>query len=125
MAGEPLGARIEPHGQPVAGDRDRVTQQLRLLDDAHREDDPGRARGKCQADLIGAFDATGKLEGRRNPRRDEADGVEVDRLAAAGSVEVDQMDQRRALLDEVGGDPLGPVGGCADAGRRSGPEDDA
>ena len=44
--------------------------------------------------------------------------------AASGAVEIDEVDELRAELHEVDGDPLGPVGRGADAARGARPEHD-
>ena len=123
---EPLGPRIEAHRQPVAGDGDRIAQELGLLDDAHRQHDPGRARPRTPAG-----------SGRRPRRRRPAGAASATRDATRPTAsrltgwplrapsKSTRWIERRALLDEVGGDPLGPVGRRADAGRGARPEDDA
>src|SRR5205823_14587095 len=122
--GDPIWPWIEPDRQPVAGDRDAFADQLRLIDDAHREDDargPGR---EGEADLIGALEAAGYLDRDRDTAGDAADRLEIDRRARPGALEVDEMDHARTLRRESLGDDLRPVRRRPDSGCGPGPRHD-
>ena len=69
--------------------------------------------------------AAGDLEGRGHRPRDRRDGRDVHRAPLARPIEVDEMDDRRALLDEDAGDGVGSVGRDPRAGRGAGPPDEA
>ncbi len=122
--GEPVRTGVEADREPVAGDREAAGQRLRPLDDRDREDDPRRAGGERQAHVVGLLEATRDLERHRDPRRDRADGLEVGGRRALGPVEVDEVQDPGALGDELLGDPVGTVGGHADAGGGAGPVHD-
>ena len=93
---QPIGARVEADCQPVTRDRQALTQQSGILDHAHRQDDPRGARREGEADVLRSFHAAGKLDRDGDSSRDLGDGFEVGGLACTGSVEVDQVDDRRS-----------------------------
>ena len=123
--GEALRTRVEPDGEPVAGDAQAGGQALRLL--GHREQrqhDARRAGREGQLDLLRTVDAAGHLERRGHGARHVPDGGRVDRPAGGRAVEIDEMDDGSAQLDEVARDPLRPVGGRARPRRGARPEDE-
>ena len=122
--GEPVRPRVEPDREPVAGDLEARPQERRVVGEREAGHDARRAGGERDLDRLGRVEAAGELERRRDARGDRADRVGVHRGAAPGAVEVDEVDERRAEAHEVLGDPLRPVGRCADAGRDAGPEHD-
>ena len=96
-----------------------------LHDRPHGHHDPCRACRERDLDLVGAVDAAGHLEGRRHGARDRRDDLEVHRPALVRPIEVDEMDDRRALLHERAGDRIRPVGGNPRPARGTGPPDEA
>ena len=111
------GRGIEADRQPVAGDGQAGAQVVGPVGDRGRQHDPGRAGGEGEPDRLGRVDAAGDLERDGDPRRDRADRVEVGRRAGARALEVDEVDEPCAQRHEPLGDPVGPVGRRADAGR--------
>ena len=63
---DPVGPRIETDGEPVTGDGDAFPQPIRLVDDAHRQDDAGRSRGERETDVVGRLEAPGELQWDRD-----------------------------------------------------------
>ena len=123
--GEPLRPRIEPDRQPRAGDLEPLGERRRVVGDRHRRHDPRRAGREGEPDPVGAC--------RRRPRPGSGSrsATAIDPTASRlpgppgpRAVEVDEMDQPRAAVDEALGDPLRAIGRGADAGRRARPEDD-
>ena len=121
---EAIRPRVEADREPVAGDREAAGERVGPLDDRDREHDPRGPRGEREPHVVGLLEAARDLERDRDPRRDRADGLEVGRRCPLGAVEVDEVEDPRALGDELLGDAIGPVGRRADAGRRARPVHD-
>jgi hypothetical protein len=72
---------IQAHGEPVARHIDAGAEELGVVGDRERGHHAGRPGGEGDADRLRRIETTGELERRRDPRRDGADGVRVDRGA--------------------------------------------
>ena len=115
--GQPLRPRIEPDGEPVAGDREARPQVVGPVGDGRGQHDPRRPGGERELDPLRRIDAAGDLERDGDPRRDRPDRVEIGRRPGPRAVEVDEVDQPRAEGHEPLGDPVRPVGRRADPRR--------
>ncbi len=121
---EPIRPGIDPDGEPVSRHLEARAQERRIVRQRKARHDPRCAGREGDLDSLGCVDAAGDLEWRGDPRRDRAHDVHVDRGAPSGTVEVDDVNERRTQAHEVLGDPFGSIGGCADAGRDARPEHD-
>jgi hypothetical protein len=118
--GDPGERRAER--QPVTRDVDAGAQQRRVIGEGEAAHHPRRASGEGDLDRLGRVDAPGKLQRRRDPRRDRPEDLHVDRGAAPSAVEIDHVDERRTEPDEMLCDPIRSIGRRADAGGDAGPE---
>ena len=108
--GQPLGPRIEPDRQPVAGDREAGAQRSgRRRRDIARTT---RVAPAAKASRISSAPSSppASWSGTATRDGDRADRLEVRRRARARAVEVDEVDDPGALLHEPLGDPLGSIG---------------
>src|SRR5438874_7731470 len=86
--GEALRTWIETDCQPVTRDVEAVTQQSRILDDAHGQHDSRRAGREREADVVRAFQTTGQLDRDRDPCGDLGNRFEIPRLPISGALEI-------------------------------------
>jgi hypothetical protein len=121
---QPFGSGIEPNGEPVAGDRAAGAQVVRAVGDRHPEHDSRCTGGEREPDRVGLLEAARDLERYRHPRRDRADRVQVHRVTAPCTVDIDEMDGPRALANERIGDSFRTIGGHALTGGRARPVND-
>ena len=122
--GEPIGSGVEAHRQPVARRLEAARSSGGSSATARLVTTRVAPAANARRIASGGIEAAGELEGRRDARRDRADRLEVDRSAAPGAIEVDDVDHRRPEADEVLRDPLRPIRRRADARGYAGPEDD-
>ena len=121
---QPLGAWIEPDGQPVARHRQARAQVVRPIGDRRGQDDPGRTGREGQLDPLGRVDAAGDLERDGDAGRDRPDRLEVGRRPGPGAIEVHEVDEPGAHRHEPLRDPVRSVGRRADPRPGARPVDD-
>src|SRR4051794_12234458 len=90
---ESLGSRVEPDGQPGAGDLEGVAKPGVVVGERHRGDDAGRAGGKGEPDAVRGVHAARELKRHGDSRGDRADRLEVLRSTRPRAVEVDEVDE--------------------------------
>src|SRR6185369_6809851 len=110
--------------QPVTRSDQAGPEDLEVVGHGQAGHDPRRPGRERELDSLGRVDAAGELERRRHAGGDRAERVRVHGRSAPRALEVDDVDQRGAELDEVLGDALGTVRRRADPGRHPGPEHD-
>ncbi len=92
--GEPLGPRVQPHGEPVAGDGEALPQRRGPLDDRDRQHDARGPRREGEAHVVGLLEPARDLERDGDPRRHGAHRLEVRRPGLLGAVDVDEVGSR-------------------------------
>ena len=122
---QPLGPRIEAHGEPVARHRDAIAQALRLVDDGHGQQHARGAGREREADVVGLLHAARELDRHSHALGHGGHGLQVCRRSRARPVEVDEVDGPGAGGHEALGDDVGSVARRAGARGGSGPRDDA
>jgi hypothetical protein len=117
--------RVEADGQPISRDLDALTDEIGPIGRGHAKQHPRGPGREGQSHVICLLQAAGELDRDGDPRGNGPYRLEVHRRAGARAVEVDDMDEPGAQLDESLGDPLRAVRGGTHARAGPRPEDDA